>query len=206
MNNIVPEDIKVPPLENNVSVTTLHYALAAEVDNIRDRITEIKADIARLSAPKPFQWGIITATLSIVLTFIVSIGGLVVENMAARIENLEKINAYFNATNVDALKTANDTHNKKEDVIETRIMSHIGEIESKVLPLFETRTEFQATIDAIHQRQERNERYIDQNKEQLTTYTPLSASIATNNRIDQLYILYKELQNQQFQLLSQTKK
>lgn len=208
----MPEDLKKPSLDNNISVTTLHYALAAEVEAIRDKTNELREDYNQLhltvDEPKPFPWVALSTLFGIILTFLASIGGLIVQNMSSRIENIEKNNTYFSTSISESMKALHEDHNKKEDDIESRINARIEDIDRKTLQLLTLKVEFQATIDAIHQRQDRNERYIDQNREQMqnvVTTVQYNTGVGTiNSRIDQLYTIYREIQAQQFQAATQS--
>jgi hypothetical protein len=162
----VPDDIRSSSLDNNINVTTLHYALAVEVDALRDRITELREDYNQLhiefDKPKPFQWGAFASLIGVILAFLASIGGLVEQNISARIENIEKGSSYINMTIGDSIKSFDERHTKREDALEARLTSRIEDINTKALQLLTLKAEFQSVIDAIHQRQTRDESYIDQ--------------------------------------------
>jgi hypothetical protein len=164
----VPGEIKSPSLDNNINVTTLHYALAAEVDGIRDRIIELREDFNQLNneakTPKPFQWGAFATILGVIFTSMLSVGALVERNISARIENIEKGTSYTSSNITDGIKVFNELHTKREDSLEARVTARIDEINNKMLQLLTLKAEFQSTIDAIHQRQSRDENYIDQNR------------------------------------------
>jgi len=175
--------------------TTLHYALATKVDGLQDRQTEQAQNLSSLASevrqPKPIPWGSLITLVVGLLAVMGTIGGLVHQSISDRItvntKELTEVErraekrddalvekAQFN----DAIALLRETTRRLEEV---QIAQRKAEQEINV-----TKAEFSATVNGFGQRQIRNEALIEEARK----------AEALNNRINQLYELYRNLQGQ----------
>jgi len=175
--------------------STLHYALAAKVDAIVDRQQELAQNLGSLASevrqPRPIPWGSVITLVIGIFAVMGSIGGLVHQSIsdriavnAAEITRAEQrsskrddsfiIKDQFN----DSIQLLRETSKRLEDVQSTA--------NKLSLELNVTKAEFTATVNGFSQRQVRNEALIEEARK----------AENINNRVNQLYELYRLLQSQ----------
>jgi len=177
------------------SFITLHYALATKVDALVDRQQELSQNLSSLASevrqPRPVPWGSLITLVVGLLAVIATIGGLVHQSISDRIavNTAEITRAEARSTRRDDSFITKDQFNDSIQLLRetSKRLEDVQSTANKLgLELNVTKAEFNATVNGFGQRQIRNEQLIEEARK----------AEVLNNRINQLYELYRILQGQ----------